>query len=103
MPSSAAQYFTRVQSMMSDKHRLIDKFVVIAALLSPTTALADTKELASLKEVRDSIIHGLAGPIPFPAERAQRLLRRYLELHLKREAGHDSGGSRAAGNQRTSV
>ena len=84
MPPSAAPYFDRVQTVMSDKHRLLDKFVVIATSLSPATAEADVKELASLKDVRDGIIHGSAGPNEFPAERAQRLVRRYLELHLKR-------------------
>jgi hypothetical protein len=86
MPPSAAPYINRVQDVMADKHRLVDKFVVIAAMLSPTTAAADTEELAGLKEVRDNIIHGSAGPTPPPAGRAQRLVRRYLELHLKREA-----------------
>lgn len=63
----------------------MDKFVVIAATLSPATADADTTELASLKAVRDGIVHELAGQETFPAERAQRLLRKYLELHLTRD------------------
>lgn len=85
MPSSAATYFERVQAVMSDKHRLIDKFVVIATTLSFATAEADTAELAKLKAVRDEIIHGSASHQTFPAERAQRLLRKYLALHLRRD------------------
>ncbi|MES2001036.1 MAG: hypothetical protein V4444_01820 [Pseudomonadota bacterium] len=85
LPASAAPYFDRVQTVMSDKHRLMDKFVVIATTLSPATAQVDAAELASLKTVRDAIVHELAGQQTFPAERSQRLLRKYLALHLKRD------------------
>lgn len=85
MPASAAPYFDIVEQVMSGKHRLVDKFAVIATSVSAETALVDTAELKSLKRIRDDIIHGSGLQATFPAERAQRLLRRYLELHLKRE------------------
>lgn len=82
-PPSASKYFQRVGEVMSDKHRLIDKFIVIASLLAPTDAEADIAQAAKLKKVRDELVHTTAGNDSFPSDEIQRLVRKYLRLHLE--------------------
>jgi len=81
-PSAVAPVFERLRVVMRDKYRLADKFLVIAATLSPESVAADASEFASIKKVRDMLLHGEQVEPPFPTEAIQRLLHSYMGLHL---------------------
>jgi hypothetical protein len=82
-PASASGYFHRIKEVMSDKHRLLDKFTVIASLLAPEEAEKDITEVIKLKKVRDDIVHTATAGNQYPAAQTQRLIRKYLRLHLE--------------------
>jgi hypothetical protein len=85
-PDSAQSYFDTIQSVMSQRQKLRDKFVVIASLLDPDTADADIAEFTTLKKKRDGVFHGADNTdATYPTEPAQLLLMKYLRLHLDRE------------------
>lgn len=67
---------------MADKYRLTDKFLVIAASLSPDTADSDAAEFARVKKVRDEFLHGQDIEPPFPTAAIQALAKAYLRRHL---------------------
>lgn len=86
-PATAAEYFDRLKEIMSGKHSLTDKFVVIASLLDESGAEADIVQFRSLKARRDEISHGVEDPTkPYPIYEAQQLLRKYLRLHLSAQS-----------------
>jgi len=86
-PASALGYFKRIKEVMSDKHRLLDKFTVIGSLLAPDEAEADLVQAAKLKEVRDSIVHSAAAESDYPAAETLQLIRKYFRLHLESLGG----------------
>jgi hypothetical protein len=43
---------------MRDKHRLTDKFALIASLLCPESADEDVRRFKQTKEQRDMLLHG---------------------------------------------
>jgi hypothetical protein len=82
-PASARSYFDRLKVVMSDKHRLTDKFLIIASVLNEGAAEQDTATFKHLKKVRDGLFHASEGArFHYPAEAVQKLVRKYLELHL---------------------
>jgi hypothetical protein len=82
-PASAKPYFDRLKSVMNDKHRLADKFLVIAAILDSASAEKDVSDFRCLKSVRDGLFHTSEGATSqYPVEDTQNLLRKYLDLHL---------------------
>jgi hypothetical protein len=84
-PDARRQYLERVRNVMKDKHRLTDKFALIASLLCPESADEDVRQFKQVKEERDKLSHGQdvqEGHLPVAA--AQELARRYLRLHLTR-------------------
>ncbi len=75
--------FERFRDVMSDKYRLADKFLVIASVLDPGAATDDAAEFSRLKKLRDSLLHALDTPqTPLPTEAVQKLLLKYMKLHL---------------------
>ncbi len=82
-PPAAAPVFERLRHVMHDKYRLADKFLVIAATLSPDTADADGREFVRVKKVRDALLHGEEVEAPYPIEAIQALLQTYMRLHLE--------------------
>jgi hypothetical protein len=83
-PASAKPVFERFKEVMSDKYRLADKFLIIASVLDPSAAGTDADEFRKLKRVRDDLLHGLETPAHLPTEAVQKLLLKYLTLHLDR-------------------
>ena len=82
-PSSAKPIFERLKDVMSDKYRLADKFLVIAAVLDSGAAAEDAAEFVRLKKFRDSLLHALEMPSsPLPTESVQKLMMKYMKLHL---------------------
>jgi hypothetical protein len=82
---SAKRAIERINEVMKDKYRLSDKFLIIASLLDPDGAATAEKDFRSLKEIRDNLAHGLdlrEGPLP--TESVQKLLLKFLRLHLLR-------------------
>jgi hypothetical protein len=67
---------------MKDKHRLNDKFIILASILNPETAEADAVVFARLKAARDALFHGEPTPESYPLDETQKILQMYLSLHL---------------------
>lgn len=82
-PSSAKTYFDRLKDVMSGKHGLRVKFVVIASILNPNSASSDEIKFSQVKSVRDDLFHGkeVSGS-RYPVEDVLKLLQKYLDLHL---------------------
>lgn len=82
-PASAKPLFKRFQEVMSNKYRLVDKFLVIASVLDADHAADDAAEFRRLKKLRDGLFHVLDAPSsPLPTEAGQKLLLKYMKLHL---------------------
>lgn len=81
-PAAAKPVFDRFSEVMSDKYRLADKFLIIAAVLDAHEATADDKEFRKLKRIRDNLLHGLETPEYLPTEAIQKLVLKYIRLHL---------------------
>jgi hypothetical protein len=76
----------RIRNVMTDKYRLADKFSVIAAELADPEVDADQALFESVKLTRDKLLHGSEIPVgSLPIADAQKLLRKYLRLHLERD------------------
>lgn len=82
-PLSAKTYFDRLKDVMSGKHGLRVKFVVIASILNPNSAISDEINFTQVKSVRDDLFHGkeVVGS-RYPVEDTLKLLQKYLDLHL---------------------
>ena len=81
-PAAATPIFERFRCVMSDKYRIADKFLVIASILDADAASSDSDEFRRLKKIRDDLLHALEAPSNFPTEAAQKLLLKYMALHL---------------------
>jgi hypothetical protein len=84
-PSVPPKVVERIRSVMTDKYRLADKFSVIATELVDADVDSDQALFESVKVMRDKLLHG--GEIhvaSLPIADAQKLLRKYLRLHLDR-------------------
>jgi len=75
----------RISEVMKDKYSLSHKFLVIASLLNDATASDDADAFDELKKIRDTFFHGSEISVSdFPTERIQRLVLKYMKLHLER-------------------
>ncbi len=82
-PDARRQYLERIRSVMRDKHRLTDKFALIASLLCPEDADEDVEQLRQAKEDRDKLSHGQdIREDRLSVRTVQELIRKYLRLHL---------------------
>jgi hypothetical protein len=82
-PIARRQYLERMREVMRDKYRLTDKFRLIAALLSPTSADEDVKQVELAKKERDKLTHGQdVHEASLPVLIVQELVRKYIRLHL---------------------
>lgn len=81
-PAAAKPVFERFKDVMSDKYRLADKFLIIAAVLGADAATADAEEFRKLKGTRDDLLHASEIPTHLPTEAVQKLLLKYMRLHL---------------------
>ena len=84
-PGAAKPIFERLKDVMSDKYRLVDKFLIIASVLDANAATTDADQFRKLKLVRDNLSHGLDTPAHLPTETVQNLLFKYMLLHLDRQ------------------
>ena len=84
-PAAAKPVFERLRDVMRDKYRLADKFLVIASVLDSDAAAMDIDEFRRLKGIRDSLLHALETPAHLPTESVQKLLLKYMTLHLDLE------------------
>ncbi len=82
-PASSTPIFERLKDVMKDKYRIVDKFLVITAVLDAENATTDVESFKSLKSVRDNMFHKFDTlPKHLPTEDVQKLLVKYLKLHL---------------------
>ena len=85
-PPAARPVFERLKDVMSDKYRLADKLLIIASVLVADAVTTDADEFRRLKRVRDDLLHALETPANLPTEAVQKLLLKYMTLHLDRAA-----------------
>jgi len=86
----------RIREVMTDKYRLSDKFSLLASTLS-ADPMADEAAFDSAKKVRDDLLHGRdVGLDDLPTPAVDRLLRKYLDLHLSQAV--DESRQPAAGD-----
>lgn len=77
------RFMERVQSVMKDKYRLYDKFVLIASYLSPNLE-NDLKLFKKIKKTRDQIYHGITfNDDELPVEETRELVSIYLKNHME--------------------
>lgn len=77
------KYLERVQDVMKDKYRLMDKFAAVSFQLSPDTADDDLKIVQQAKKIRDLMSHGESvDENTLPANELQKIASKYLRLHI---------------------
>jgi len=81
-PASAQRYFEHLRSVMKDKYSLADKFLIISSLLDEMSAEADTDKFRVINKVRNKIHTGEITDIHLSVEDVQRLIRKYIRLHV---------------------
>jgi hypothetical protein len=81
-PASGRPMIDRFKEVMGERYRVADKFVVIASVLDPEHATAEIEEFRKLKGVRDDLLHALDTQPELPTEDVQKLLMKYLRLHV---------------------
>jgi hypothetical protein len=81
--------FSGLRDVMKGKHRLTDKFTVIAIVLDSAAAITDIAAFDELKRARDKLFHGgVPEDTHLPADRVLSLTRKYLRLHVERLASN---------------
>lgn len=80
--TAASQFLSRVRDVMKDKYNIRDKFVVMSSSLDPINSELDIQEFRDIKSERDGIHEMKLKVSGYPTQRVQRLLRKYLRLHL---------------------
>src|SRR5215217_3487926 len=79
----ASRYLTRVKSVMKNKYNPVDKFSVIASLLSGESSDEHIRRFKSIKDIRDRLIHrGDYEEASLPNLELRNLLIEYLCRHL---------------------
>jgi len=79
----ASRYFGRITEVMKDKYSLVDKFGVIAAVLTGEASGADIENFKRIKKIRDNLFHGQDVPeTSLPNAELQSLLGKYFRSHL---------------------
>jgi len=82
-PGVRGQYLERIRSVMKDKYRLADKFMMISYQLCPDDADEDMQRFMNTKEQRDKLAHGQnVSEAVLPVDSAQKLVHKYFLLHL---------------------
>ena len=77
------KYLERIQEVMKDKYRLIDKFAAVSFQLSPETADDDLKIIQQAKKIRDLLSHGESvDENTLPVNEIQKITSQYLRLHI---------------------
>lgn len=82
-PNVPHQYLRQTRSVMKAKWALADKFSLISSLLCPEAADKDIEEFKEVQKERNKLIHE-KGTVEanLPVELVQKLVRKYLQLHL---------------------
>lgn len=78
---SQVRQLERVREVMREKYRLLDKFTIIISILEPEEAEAMIEQFATLKKIRDQLLHGGVEEENLPVQTAIVLLRRCLVRH----------------------
>lgn len=79
----ASRYFARITEVMKDKYNPVDKFSVIAAVLTGESSDADIENFKRIKKIRDNLFHGQDVPeTSLPNAELQSLLNKYFRNHL---------------------
>jgi hypothetical protein len=82
-------HLLRIRDVMKDKHRLTDKFTVIAVVLDSQGASTDIPVFEELKKARDELFHGgVREEASLPAQHVLLLTRKYLRFHVERTASN---------------
>jgi hypothetical protein len=82
-PAGTTRYIDRIREVMEGKHRLLDKFIVIAACLGGDTIEADIDLFKKLKDTRDDFFHKQdIAENNLPTNELRSLLNQYLRAHI---------------------
>jgi hypothetical protein len=81
-PAAVRPVIDRLADVLADKYRLTDKFLIVAAVLDAEGAAEDSEAFQRLKLVRDKLFHALEMPAQLPTEEVQKLVLKFLKLHL---------------------
>jgi hypothetical protein len=82
--SIRGKYLDRIKSVMHDKYRLSDKFLIISSQLAHESAEDDLPDFMKTKSIRDNLLHGEnVKEDQLETSQIQRLLRKYLRLHVE--------------------
>ncbi len=77
------RFLERIKGVMKDKYRLLDKFTIICFELSPDSVDEDIIKFDSINQNRNKLFHaGKVDISSLPTENTQKLLRKYLKLHM---------------------
>jgi len=83
-PTSAKSAFKHLESVMTQRYRFLDRFLIVASLLSPNEASQDEAKIKTIKEQRDNLFHKAEGvDRPYPVAELQKIAIRYLRYHLE--------------------
>src|SRR5215204_2890300 len=83
VPGTTSRYFDRIKKVMQDKYNPIDKFTIIASLLSGESSDEHIEQFKRIKGIRDRIVHtGRYEEASLPNVELRELLTGYLRRHL---------------------
>lgn len=91
-PEMATKFLARMRQTMSDKHNLVDRFMLVSSVLLPEqdtdAAEADLATFKRIKQQRDEIAHGSAfDESRLPVVELSDLLMKYLTAHATPATG----------------
>ena len=80
-------FVAKVRQVMKDKYNIRDRFDLVASSLGGADAEADIATFKRIKKQRDDLAHAMSGDLGrLPTDETRRLLRKYLKLHLEKDA-----------------
>jgi hypothetical protein len=82
IPSGHTGYIDRINQVMHDKYRLVDKFSLVASILNPESSEQDIETFKRIKKARDQLAHGQSErESDLPIDEAVNLLKWYLRSY----------------------
>jgi hypothetical protein len=82
-PNARRNYFERIRTVMKDKYKLADKFTLVAFMLCSEGVDQDSEKFKKINKERNNLSHGQdVVETALPVEATQKMVRKYLQLHL---------------------
>lgn len=84
--SESAQQHLKHPNNLGEKSPLADKFVILSWTLDRCNVADDKESFDDIYNTRNTLFHEGTFPERFPVEATQRLLLKYMRLHLQRKS-----------------